>query len=1134
MLLTAYCQTRPRVKTNQLKILLIMKLTTCLLFVAFMHASAKGIAQKVTLNESNSSLQKVLKKIENQTGYTFLYENDVIKKVSPVTLQVKQAPLDQVLHLCFNDQPLTYKIFERTVVIKERAALNAVKTDEAVISAANIVTGKVTNSTGEPLAGVSITVKGTNVGVSADGKGNYSIDVPRNGTLVFSYVGFETKEIAVNGHAAIDVVLKTESANLNQVVVVGYGTQKRISVTGAVDQVTAEDIAGRPATNVLNALQGESPNLIIQQTNLSPGSPVNLNIRGLGTLGDNTPLIVIDGVIGGDINLINPNDIASVSILKDAGSAAIYGSRAANGVMLITTKKGKLNGKTIINYDGTYGIQHSAVLLHKLDAWENAEYKNQSLINSGLPPAYSDANIAQFKAQGNGTWDSKHVLKTAPFQTHNLSISGGGENSSYFISGGYQNQESNLIGNGGSGPDFGYQNYNLRLNQSATKGKLKVNTILNYNKNRNKTTSQTLGNVFADANRLPYQYNFQDTAGNYLTNPISSQVNVLGVLKQGGYNQTDNDQVFGNFNATLNVTNDIKLTGIVGGTIINNSSVFRSIELDYVTSGVSGNDRRTRDNSLKSILVNTQFYAEYDKNIKKSTFKALLGVSNESFTQKGFQLQQEFTDPILGVPTTGTIVETASSNNTVSNTTQTSINSLFGRLSYSYDNKYFLEGTFREDGSSKFATGRRWGFFPSVGASWLASAEPFMKFIKAAAISTLKLRASYGVLGNQNVNAYQYYSTYSTYGNAYGFNNNIVNGGTFRLGNPDLAWESAAILNLGIDAAFFNNKLQFSFDGFNKVTSDILYARQDVPTLYGATLPDYNVAKVRNRGWEFKVGYKMQTGQFEHDINFNIANTNNTLLNLTSGLDVQIANKGEFAFIRQVGYPITEYYSYKVAGIFQTQDEVNKSAKPAGLTLAPGDLKFVDANGDGVIDNKDRVRLGDPFPHYTFGFNYSIAYKGFDFSVLIQGVGQRAAMIRGELVQPYQANYGATMFEHQTDFWTPTNTDAKLPRLGAVGSNSVTNNWIPGSSIFLFNAAYARLKNLNVGYTFAPKLMKKARIQTLRISFIAQNIWTTSKLNWVDPETSEFNNNVALSASSNSARGYPLPITYSVGLNLTF
>lgn len=504
----------------------------------------------------------------------------------------------------------------------------------------HVISGVVQDNTGAPISGVNVILKGSRIGVTTDETGKYSLPVSnglKNGTIVFSYVGFITQSLTVPVSGVLNVTLINKTSQLSDVVVVGYGTQKKVDITGAVNQISSKDIENKPVLNTLQALQGESPNLIIQQSQLDPGSNVTINIRGVGTLGNNDPLIVIDGIIGGDLNTINPNDIASVSVLKDAGSAAIYGSRAANGVILVTTKSGRLNQKPTISYDGSYGSQVPKVLVHKVSAWDNAYYKNLSLINSGLPPVYTPEQIQQLKNDGNGTWDVEHLLHNAPLQSHNVSISGGGESNSYFISAGYQDQKSNLIGNGGSGAPFGYTKYNLRLNETSVIGKLTANIILNYTKTRNKTNSVGDNNIFADANRVPLNFNWKDSAGNYLTNSVASQYNEYGVLEKGGFNQADNDEIFGNVNGQLSIAKGLKLTGIFGGTIMNNGNFFRRTQVNYIPSGVYGNDRTVFNNNYKSLLLNTQVYADYTRNIEDHSFKLLIGASNENFRSDIFQ-----------------------------------------------------------------------------------------------------------------------------------------------------------------------------------------------------------------------------------------------------------------------------------------------------------------------------------------------------------------------------------------------------------------------------------------------------------------------------------------------------------------
>jgi TonB-linked SusC/RagA family outer membrane protein len=717
-------------------------------------------------------------------------------------------------------------------------------------------------------------------------------------------------------------------------------------------------------------------------------------------------------------------------------------------------------------------------------------------------------------------------------QSHNLSISGGGENSYYFISGGYQNQGSNLIGNGGSGNDFGYKKYNLRLNQTSIIGKFKANVILSYTKSQNKSNSIGDNNIFADANRVPLNYSWKDSAGNYLTNPVASQYNEYGVLEQGGYNLAENDEIFGNLNGQLSITKDLKLTGVFGGTVTNSGSFYRRVQVNYLPAGVYGDDHAVLDNSSRSLLLNTQLFAEYTKKIADHSFKVLLGASNESYNQRGFQLQKTLTDQYLGTPTTGTLLDAINSFNSIA-VNETSLNSLFGRVNYSFKDRYLLEANFRDDASSKFAKGNRSSFFPSINAGWIISQESFMEPVRNV-VGNLKLRASYGLLGNQNVNSFQYQTTYFNYASAYGFNNSSVGGAGFLLGNPSLTWEKSATFNVGVDASFLQNKLIASFDYFNKTTSDILQPRQDVPLLYGAGFPDYNVAKVKNTGWEATVTYNLRTSGITQSFSLNVADNNNTLLALTSGAAQVIQNQDVFSLLRKVGEPITQYYGYETNGFFQNDADVIKSAKPVGATVAPGDLKFKDLNNDGIIDDKDKTVLGNPFPRLTFGFTYRIAVKGFDLQLFVQGVGKRDEFLRGELVEPYHYNYGATVYEHQTDYWTPSNTDAKYPRLAVIGSASNNNNWRLGSDIYKYDAAYVRLKNINIGYTLPQNMTKKWGIQSLRFSLIGQNLLTISKLNFIDPETTEFNNNLSIGSSSNSARSYPLPVFYGGGLDITF
>jgi TonB-linked SusC/RagA family outer membrane protein len=1102
--------------------------------------------QRITVKVKNEKLSSVLFKIEKQTTYVFVYSDDDVNADQRITLDVKGETLASIIESLSKLANVTAEIINDKIILrgksgqKERnGTVNNLsgygETNEAgnekISNPETIIAGKITDETGEGISSVSVSVKGTTIGSVTNANGNYSISLPDNlpnPILVFSIIGYENQETVINGRQTINITLRKSETVLEDVVVVGYGTQRRSSVTGSVDGISKKAIEGKPVANLSQALQGVSPNLIIQQRNFEPGQGVNINIRGLGTLGDNTPLVVIDGIPGGDINLLNPNDIESLSILKDAGSAAIYGSRSANGVVLITTKKGKNNQKATVNYNGIYGIQSPRVTYEPVHAWENAYYKNESLANSGLQPIFTPQQIQGYATRGDGDWRLDNILERAPQQTHNVSISGGSQTSTYLVSLGYLDQENSFLGAG-----LGYKRYNVRVNQSTQIGKFKLNAILSYAKAMGKDHSSSAGTLIVDAGRVPLYYSFQDSAGNYLTNPVSSEFNPKAILEKGGYRRSDNDEVFGNLNAEFAFTKEFKVRGVFGGTIRANHGFGRRLQINFLPGGVYGNDREVYDDNYKSLFTNLQLIAEYNKTFTAHSVNVLVGTANESFKSEQNRLVKTLTDPNLGTPTTGTIINEGSSTNSNQGTNETSINSLFGRAGYSYNSKYFAEFNFRYDGSSKFAKDNRWGFFPSVALAWRVTEEHFMDGWKGW-LTDLKIRSSYGVLGNQNVNAYQYQTTFFNFPNAYGFNANPVGGAGFLLGNPDLTWEKATTLNIGADASFFDRKLDISFDYFDKTTKDILYTRKDVPLLFGSGFPDYNVAKVKNRGWEVKATYNLRGKTFVQSFSINLADNLNELLSLTSGASEQVERREEFELARRVGHPITVYQGYRRDGYFQTLDDINGAPKFSGSTVTAGDIKYVDRNKDGIIDDKDKFILGNPFPRYTFGFTYTAAIKGFDVLIFIQGVGKRDAMLRGELIEPFHFGYGGTMYRHQTDYWTPTNPNAEYPRLAEAGSPSNTNNYRTGSDIYLFDAAYGRLKNVQIGYTIPASVTRKAHIQRARFYLTGQNLLTLSKLTFFDPEITEFDNNTGFNTGANSARAYPLPVFYGIGLDITF
>ena len=1100
------------------KVIRIMRVTCILLFLAVLQVSANSYAQRISLQYKNAQLEEVLLSISQQSGFDMLYSTQLIQKAKPVSIALKNASLEQVLKLCLADQPFKYLIHKKTITITSLPA--------AVEKQAFPVKGRVTDNSGIGLPGVSVRLKNSSTGAVTDINGRYSLNLTDGtGTLVFSYIGYETQETAVNNQQEINIILVESAQALSDVVIVGYGTQKRTSVTGAVDQISAAAIEGKPAMNTTQALQGVSPNLIIQQSNSEPGALININIRGVGTMGDNNPLVVIDGLVGGDINLLNPADIENVSILKDAGSAAIYGSRSANGVILITTKQGAKNSGMKITVNALAGIQTPHILYKPVKGYENAILRNEANVNAGLTPIYSAEQIRNFQAQGDEEWFLNSILQNALQQNHNVSVSGGTAQSTYLVSIGYADQRNNLVG-----PDYGLKRYNYRINLNNEYGKFKLNTILSYAKSQIKDHSSSTSTLIVDAGRVPTIYKLKDDQGRYLTNEVLAEFNPLGMLEKGGYRKYDNDNLFGSLNAEFAATDFLKFRAVFGGTLTANHLFARTMQVDYFPKGVSGSDRNVNDENDKNLFINSQFLVEFNKTFNKDhDVNALIGISNESVNNEGNRLYRRFTDPELGTPTSETVVDEAGSLNTNQRTSESSLNSLFGRANYSWKEKYYAEVNFRIDGSSKFGEQNRWSFFPAVSASYRLTQEDFMASYLDE-VGSLKIRGSYGILGNQNVGNYQFQTTYFNFQNAYAFGDEAVSGGGFNFANPDIRWERAATFNLGVDATFFKNSLTVSLDYFNKVTRDIL-VQPVVPGIFGTSLPDFNSAEMQNRGWEASINYQLNHGNFKHNIGLNIGDSKNKVL-AYDGRE-KISTSDEMQFIIREGLPFNSYVGLKTDGYFQNLDEVNAGPKPEGLNVVPGDIRYVDVNKDGVINDRDRYVLGNAFPRYTFGLTYALSFKNFDANLFVQGVGKRSSFIRGEMVEPYHFNYGQVMYQHQLDYWTPVNPNAAYPRLAANGSQSNANNYRRGSDAYLYDAAYARLKNVQIGYSLSPETAKKIGMQKLRVYVSGQNLLTLSKLKFLDPENTEFNNNLS-SSGANSARAYPTPIYVGMGLDVTF
>ena len=1020
-------------------------------------------------------------------------------------------------------------------------ALLASTGSQQLVLADVTVAGRVTDSKGVGLPGVTIVVKGTSQGATTNPDGAFSLQAPESSVLVFSFVGYTRREVPVTGATSSLVVALTDEAQaLTDVVVVGYGTQQRANVTGAINTVSGTTLENRPVTTVAQALQGSSPNLTIQQRSAEPGAGLNINIRGVGTLGNASPLIIVDG-IAGSINALNPNDIESVTVLKDAASAAIYGSRAANGVLLVTTKQGALNQKPVISYNTVLGYQAPNFQRRPVTGIQFMELKNEALVNSGQAPQFSPQQMRDFAAHGDYDWQLNEVLKKQAFQqNHNLSVSGSSGKTRYLLSLGYVDQNSLFFGD-----NYGFKRFNTRLNLTTqVTDRLKVGAIFSYAHVGTREHAFDSQWIISDAARIPVIYPIRDDQGNYVT-PATASDNSVNRLLNGGLRTNSNDNGFANLNAEFELVKGLRLRGLVGGDLWNYQLDEFTRSLQYVTldgsptAGGDGNNS-VQNRNQRTLLTNYQATLNYDRTFAdKHSVQALVGYSTEHYTddRRGIHVinipGNEFGVINNGTTYAGVYDPSGGyhANGTYGNQEQWALNSVFGRVNYAFAGKYLLEGSFRYDGSSRFAGDRRWGFFPSGSVGWRPLEENFLEFLKPT-FSDLKVRASLGQLGNQNIGLYRYLSTVSLAPGTYSFGGTPVSGSYFSTSNSAITWETATMGNVGVDFGFFQNALSFSADYFDKRTSNILI---DLPVagVFGAGAPTQNAARVRNQGWEVSATYRLRTERgFNQSLSLNVADTRNTV---TDTKGVETIRGGDATNIIREGYPINSYYGYRTAGFYQTMEEVNAGPKPAFVapgTVRPGDIRYVDRNGDGVINQDDRFILGNPFPRYTFGATYTADYKGFDLLVFVQGVGKRSLYIRGEGVEAFHNNW-ENVYQQHLDRWTPTNPNGSYPRL-TIGTASTNNN--QGSDYWLRDGAYARLKNVQLGYTLPAMLTKKAYIQRLRIFASGQDLFTISHLKNIgfDPELSEFSESVGTGGGvGSSGRVYPAVRVVTLGVDIS-
>jgi len=1019
----------------------------------------------------------------------------------------------------------------------------------------NKVTGAVTSSAdGEPLIGVSVHVKGTSKGTTTNYNGVYSIEVNQNQLLEFSYVGHSTKEVLITGQKTVDVVLQETQETLDELVVIGYGVQKKKLNTGATLQIKGDELAKMNTTSPLQALQGKTPGVSITSTSGQPGSDMKVVIRGLGTIGNSGPLYIIDG-IQGDISVLNASDIQSIDILKDAASAAIYGAQAANGVVLVTTKQGS-KSRSQVSFDAYTGLQNVARTAQMLNAEEYKTMMDEQALNSGS--ALYKWNTMNDLADTD--WVAQMFKKDAKTQNYSTNISGGSEASVYSLSLNYTTQEG-IVG----GKDVSnYERYGFRVNteHNLYKNALKVGQHLNFNYIKNTGISvgnqynNTLRGAFSTSPLAPVLSN-----NNIYNSPYNDTSNSLWYKGDGNpyasmmtntNNKNDAQRLAADIYAELEPIKNLKLKSVLG--INYYASEYRSFTPLYQFSIYSYNKQHTTTNQSmgKGHTLTWTNTAGYDFTlIQDHAISLLAGMEavryqGTSLSASNWNLLSQFNDfahAYLDNTTgqahldeDGNVVETRS----VGGRPETLYRRLsyFGRVGYNFKEKYMFNATLRADGSSKFAAGHRWGYFPSVSAGWVLTNEDFMSGMKG--LDFLKLRASWGQVGNQDIDDFQYASPINTSTGYTGSNPaafyNFGTGGTniagaypSRLSNENVKWETSEQTNIGVDARFLRNRLSVNADYYIKTTKDWLVAAPILATA-GAGAPFINGGDVKNNGIELALDWNDNIGGFRYNVGVNGAYNKNVVGNIPTedgiihGLTNQLFDNAEEFYRAENGHAIGYFWGYETAGIFQNEKDIaDWKAAGKGILQAdvkPGDVKYVDQDKSGTINSNDKIDLGNGMPSFTLGMNAGIAYKNFDFSVNANGV------MGNKLVQSYrnhankQANYTTAILQR----WTGEGTSDRVPRV------TETNvNW-QFSDLYLQNGDFLRISNITLGYDFA-KLIKWNYLSQFRVYGSVQNAFTFTKYDGMDPEigygTSGWVSGIDLGY-------YPRPRTMLIGVNVKF
>lgn len=1101
--------------------------TFCFVFCAF----AKNTSSQnttVTIAKQNTTIVEVLNQIEEQTDFLFMYSKSNVDVSRKVSVNAEEMDIEQLLNTMLENTDISYTIEGKHIVLTTKKAVH--KTDEA-FQQKRTITGIVKDDRGEPIIGANIVIAGTTNGTTTDIDGNFSLsDVAENDIINISYIGYLSKEFKVAGKTDFTIMLTEDTQKLEEVVVVGYGMQRKANLSGAVAQVDSKELSNRPISNLSSGLQGLMPGVTVMSGQGRPGQDgATIRIRGVGTLNSSNPYILIDGIESASMNQIDPNDIESISVLKDASSAAIYGSKASNGVILITTKRGKA-GETKVSYSGNVGVQSATKMVDRLNSADYATLFNRALVENGKSPRFTDEDIRKFRdgsspyTHPNTDWYDE-AYKTGLQHQHNVNVNGGTENARYMASIGF-------LGQNGILPHSERQQVNARTNldlkfSERLSGRMSLAYIKNDYKDPNSSyAGGSSDQIIRQLNIIaPWIVNKHED-GTYGTVSDGNPIAWLDV------NQTvnrDNQNFTGIVALDYQLLDALKAT--VQGSYVSNGQHYKAFQkfIQY------NENKASEPNSLDERHYNwnrTNFEAllNYDKTFNQHGLKVLLGwhtekynYSYEKLSRKNFP-NNDLSDINAGDPAT---------QQNEGLTRELAMVSWFGRVNYDFAGKYLLEANIRSDASSRFADGHRWGYFPSFSGAWRISEEGFMENTKDW-LNNLKIRASWGLLGNQDAlsgsgeNNDDYYPWMNTYepSGSYPFGGSLSSGYYQKYyKKKDISWEKARTWGVGLDFTV-NNKINASIDYYDRKTTDIIM-QVAVPDEFALEPYKDNVGSMSNRGIEVSLGYANKWNDWRLSVQGNLAYNKNKIVEL--GAVDYITDPDNSNKRNQVGQPVGSYYIYKTGGFFQSDEEAQafmdkyagQEGYPFSKTFKAGDLIYLDTDGDGKITEKDRVIGNSTNPSFTFGLNMNVGYRQFDLSVILTGAAKVSRLFNSGAFGEFTGDnsHPATIW---LDAWTPDNKNAKMPRVAE--STTSPSHPTTASTFWLWDTSFLRVKNLQLGYTFPKNTLSSIGISNMRLYYSVENLLTFDSMPInLDPEV-----------TSERASSYPLIQTHSLGVNITF